>query len=75
MVLWGDGISVLFIDGKLLDGCVGIFLMVNLVIEEVLGVVVDVDVEDMGCVIEVVWWVFDLIDWFCNIEFWVWCVW
>src|SRR6201993_4227395 len=52
MALLADGVSALFIDGKMSTGNSGTFPTINPATEEVLGAAADADTEDMGHAIE-----------------------
>ncbi|OSC39004.1 aldehyde dehydrogenase [Mycobacterium decipiens] len=74
MVLLANGVSALFIDGKLADGRAGRFPTVNPATEEVLGVAANADAEDMSRAIEAARRAFDDTDWSRNTELRVRCV-
>src|SRR5258707_4648488 len=74
MALLADGVSALFIDGKLTSGSQGTFPPINPATEEVLGVAADADAEDMGRAIEAARRAFDDTDWSRNTELRVRCV-
>ncbi|BCI85290.1 aldehyde dehydrogenase [Mycobacterium kansasii] len=74
MALLADGVSALFIDGKLSEGNAGTFPTVNPATEEVLGVAADADAQDLGRAIEAARRAFDDTDWSRNIELRVRCV-
>lgn len=72
--LLADGVSALFIDGKLSEGRAGTFPTINPASEEVLGVAADAEAEDMGRAIEAARRAFDETDWSRNTELRVRCV-
>ncbi|WP_025736884.1 aldehyde dehydrogenase [Mycobacterium genavense] len=74
MALLADGVSELFIDGKMSAGGAGIFPTVNPATEEVLGVAADADADDMSRAIEAARRAFDDTDWSRNTELRVRCV-
>jgi aldehyde dehydrogenase (NAD+) len=74
MALLADGVSALFIDGKLSEGSAGTFPTINPATEEVLGVAADADAADMGRAIEAARRAFDDTDWSRNTELRVRCV-
>jgi len=74
MALLADGVSALFIDGKLSEGSAGTFPTINPATEEVLGVAADADAMDMGRAIEAARRAFDDTDWSRNTELRVRCV-
>ncbi|OOK70583.1 aldehyde dehydrogenase family protein [Mycobacterium kansasii] len=74
MALLADGVSSLFIDGKLSEGSAGTFPTVNPATEEVLGVAAAADAADMGRAIEAARRAFDDTDWSRNAELRVRCV-
>jgi len=74
MALLADGVSALFIDGKLSEGSAGTFPTINPATEEVLGVAADADAVDMGRAIEAARRAFDDTDWSRNTELRVRCV-
>ena len=74
MALLADGVSALFIDGKLSTGSAGTFPTINPATEEVLGVAADADAEDMGRAIDAARRAFDDTDWSRNTELRVRCV-
>lgn len=74
MALLADGVSSLFIDGKLSEGSAGTFPTVNPATEEVLGVAADADAADMGRAIEAARRAFDDTDWSRNTALRVRCV-
>src|ERR1700712_1639027 len=74
MALLADGVSALFIDGKLSEGSAGTFPTVNPATEEVLGVAADADAADMGRAIEAARRAFDDTDWSRNTELRVRCI-
>ncbi|ETW26546.1 aldehyde dehydrogenase [Mycobacterium gastri] len=74
MALLANGVSALFIDGKLSEGGAGTFPTVNPATEEVLGVAADGDAADMGRAIEAARRAFDDTDWSRNTELRVRCV-
>jgi aldehyde dehydrogenase (NAD+) len=69
-----DGVSELFIDGKLSSGNAGTFPTINPATEEVLGVAADADAEDMGRAVDAARHAFDDTDWSRNTELRVRCV-
>lgn len=72
--LLADGVSALFIDGKLSEGGAGTFPTINPATEEVLGLAADADADDMGRAIDAAWRAFDETDWSRNTELRVRCV-
>lgn len=74
MTLLADGVSALFIDGKLSQGGGGTFSTINPATEEVLGVAADADAQDMDRAIEAARRAFDDTDWSRNTELRVRCV-
>ncbi|GAB7141505.1 aldehyde dehydrogenase [Mycobacterium riyadhense] len=72
--LLANGVSALFIDGKLSEGSAGTFPTINPATEEVLGLAADADAEDMGRAIEAARRAFDETDWSRNTELRVRCV-
>ena len=74
MALLADGVSALFIDGKLSAGSAGTFPTINPATEEVLGVAADADADDMGRAIDAARRAFDETDWSRNTELRVRCV-
>ncbi|WP_204806434.1 aldehyde dehydrogenase [Mycobacterium riyadhense] len=72
--LLANGVSALFIDGKLSEGGAGTFPTINPATEEVLGVAAEADAEDMGRAIEAARRAFDETDWSRNTELRVRCV-
>jgi len=74
MALLADGVSELFIDGKLSAGSAGNFPTVNPATEEVLGVAADADATDMDRAIDAARRAFDETDWSRNTELRVRCV-
>src|ERR1700712_4269946 len=74
MALLADGVSALFIDGKLSEGSAGTFPTINPATEEVLGVAADADAQDMERAIEAARRAFDDTDWSRNTELRVRCV-
>src|SRR6202161_1331581 len=74
MALLADGVSELFIDGKLSSGNAGTFPTINPATEEVLGAAADADAEDMGRAIEAARRAFDDTDWSRNTELRVRCI-
>ena len=74
MALLADGVSELFIDGKMSAGSAGTFPTINPATEEVLGVAADADAEDMGRAIDAARRAFDDTDWSRNVELRVRCV-
>jgi aldehyde dehydrogenase (NAD+) len=74
MALLADGVSELFIDGKLSSGNAGTFPTINPATEEVLGVAADADAEDLGRAVDAARHAFDDTDWSRNTELRVRCV-
>ncbi|HTQ16043.1 aldehyde dehydrogenase [Mycobacterium sp.] len=74
MALIADGVSALFIDGKLSEGSAGTFPTINPATEEVLGVAANADADDMGRAIDAARRAFDDTDWSRNTELRVRCV-
>ena len=74
MALLADGVSGLFIDGKVSTGNAGTFPTINPATEEVLGVAADADVEDMSRAIDAARRAFDETDWSRNTELRVRCI-
>src|ERR1700728_4100389 len=74
MALLADGVSGLFIDGKVCTGNAGTFPTINPATEEVLGVAADADVDDMSRAIDAARRAFDETDWSRNTELRVRCV-
>lgn len=74
MALLADGVSELFIDGKLSAGSAGNFATVNPATEEVLGVAANADATDMDRAIEAARRAFDETDWSRNTELRVRCI-
>lgn len=74
MALLADGVSELFIDGKLSAGSAGNFATVNPATEEVLGVAANADATDMDRAIEAARRAFDATDWSRNTELRVRCI-
>ena len=74
MALLADGVSGLFIDGKVSAGSAGTFPTINPATEEVLGVAADADAGDMDRAIEAARRAFDETDWSRNTELRVRCV-
>ena len=74
MALLADGVSELFIDGKMSTGNAGTFPTINPATEEVLGVAAEADGDDMGRAIDAARRAFDDTDWSCNTELRVRCV-
>jgi aldehyde dehydrogenase (NAD+) len=74
MALLADGVSELFIDGKLSSGNAGTFPTINPATEEVLGVAADADAEDMGRAVDAARHAFDDTEWSRNTELRVRCV-
>src|SRR6201995_4950374 len=72
--LLDDGVSELFIDGKMAPGSAGTFPTINPATEEVLGVAADADADDMGRAIDAARRAFDDTDWSRNTELRVRCV-
>src|ERR1700722_19921384 len=68
MPLLADGVSELFIDGKVSTGSAGTFPTINPATEEVLGVAANADVEDMSRAIDAARRAFDDTDWSRNTE-------
>ena len=74
MALLADGVSGLFIDGKLSPVMRGTFPTINPATEEVLGVAADADADDMSRAIEAARRAFDETDWSRNTELRVRCI-
>jgi aldehyde dehydrogenase (NAD+) len=74
MALLADGVSGLFIDGKVSPGNAGTFPTLNPATEEVLGVAADADADDMGRAIDAARRAFDETDWSGNTGLRVRCV-
>jgi aldehyde dehydrogenase (NAD+) len=74
MALLADGVSELFIDGKMSTGNAGTFPTINPTTEEVLGVVADADADDMGHAIDAARHAFDDTNWSRNTELRVRCI-
>ena len=74
MALLADGVSALFIDGKMSTGSAGTFPTINPATEEVLGVAADADADDMSRAIDAARRAFDETDWSRNTELRVRCV-
>ncbi|MCV7027806.1 aldehyde dehydrogenase [Mycobacterium sherrisii] len=74
MALLADGVSELFIDGKMSAGSAGTFPTVNPATEEVLGVAADGDADDMSRAIDAARRAFDETDWSRNTDLRVRCV-
>ncbi|OBK37963.1 aldehyde dehydrogenase [Mycobacterium sp. 1165196.3] len=74
MALLADGVSELFIDGKLSAGGAGNFPTVNPAIEEVLGVAANADAGDLDRAIDAARRAFDETDWSRNTELRVRCI-
>ena len=74
MALLADGVSALFIDGKMSTGNTGTFPTINPATEEVLGVAADADADDMGRAIDAARHAFDETEWSRNTELRVRCV-
>ena len=74
MGLLADGVSALFIDGKMSTGNGGTFPTINPATEEVLGVAADADADDMGRAIDAARHAFDETDWSRDTELRVRCV-
>ncbi|ORA08856.1 aldehyde dehydrogenase [Mycobacterium arosiense] len=74
MALLADGVSELFIDGKLSAGGAGNFPTVNPATEEVLGVAANADATDMDRAIDAARRAFDETDWSRNTEMRVRCI-
>ncbi len=68
MALLADGVSGLFIDGKVSTGSAGTFPTINPATEEVLGVAADADADDMSRAIDAARRAFDDTDWSRNTE-------
>ncbi len=74
MALLADGVSALFIDGKMSPGSAGTFPTMNPATEEVLGAAADADADDMGRAIDAARRAFDETDWSRDTELRVRCV-
>lgn len=74
MALVADGVSELFINGKMSAGGAGTFPTVNPATEEVLGVAADADSDDMSRAIDAARRAFDDTDWSRDTELRVRCV-
>lgn len=74
MALLADGVSELFIDGKMSAGSAGTFPILNPATEEVLGVAADGDADDMSRAIDAARRAFDETDWSRNTALRVRCV-
>lgn len=74
MALLADGVSELFIDGKLSAGSAGNFPTVNPATEEVLGVAANADAGDLDRAIDAARRAFDETDWSRNTELRVRCI-
>lgn len=74
MALLADGVSELFIDGKLSPGSAGNFRTVNPATEEVLGLAANADATDMDRAIDAARRAFDETDWSRNTELRVRCI-
>lgn len=74
MTLLADGVSELFIDGKMSVGTAGTFPTINPATEEVLGVAANADAADMDRAIDAARRAFDGTDWSRNTELRVRCV-
>jgi aldehyde dehydrogenase (NAD+) len=74
MALLGDGVSELFIDGKMSPGGGGTFQTINPATEEVLGVAADADADDMSRAIDAARRAFDDTEWSRDTELRVRCV-
>ncbi|MDM4140036.1 MULTISPECIES: aldehyde dehydrogenase [Mycobacterium] len=74
MALLADGVSELFIDGKLSPGGAGNFATVNPATEEMLGVAANADATDMDRAIDAARRAFDETDWSRNTELRVRCI-
>jgi aldehyde dehydrogenase (NAD+) len=74
MALLADGVSALFIDGKMSPGKAGTFPTINPATEEVLGVAADADADDMSRAIDAARRAFDDTDWSRNTGLRVRCV-
>src|SRR6516165_4869109 len=74
MALLADGVSALFIEGKMSPGSAGTFPTINPATEEVLGVAADADADDMSRAIDAARRAFDDTDWSRNTELRVRCV-
>jgi aldehyde dehydrogenase (NAD+) len=72
--LLADGVSALFIDGKMSTGNAGTFPTINPATEEVLGAAADADADDMSRAIDAARRAFDETDWSRNTEFRVRCL-
>jgi len=72
--LLADGVSALFIDGKMSPGKGGTFPTINPATEEVLGVAADADADDMSRAIDAARRAFDDTDWSRNTDLRVRCV-
>ncbi|MEE6175190.1 aldehyde dehydrogenase [Mycobacterium sp. 050134] len=72
--LLADGVSELFIDGKLSPGSAGTFQTINPATEEVLGVAADAGADDMDRAIDAARRAFDETDWSRNTGLRVLCV-
>ena len=74
MALLADGVSQLFIDGKMSAGGAGTFPTINPATEEVLGVAANADAADMDRAIDAARRAFDGTDWSHNTQLRVRCV-
>jgi aldehyde dehydrogenase (NAD+) len=74
MALLADGVSELFIDGKLSAGSAGVFPTINPATEEVVGVAANADAGDMDRAIDAARRAFDETDWSRNTELRVRCL-
>lgn len=74
MALLADGVSELFIDGKMSPGSAGTFPTINPATEEVLGIAADGDADDMSRALDAARRAFDETDWSRNTELRVRCV-
>jgi aldehyde dehydrogenase (NAD+) len=72
--LLADGVSALFIDGKMSPGKGGTFPTINPATEEVLGVAADAEADDMSRAIDAARRAFDDTDWSRNTDLRVRCV-
>src|SRR6202035_5072492 len=74
MALLADGVSELFIDGKLSAGSAGVFPTINPATEDVVGVAANADAGDMDRAIDAARRAFDETDWSRNTELRVRCL-
>lgn len=74
MALLADGVSSLFIDGKMSPGSAGTFPTINPATEEVLGAAADAGADDMGRAIDAARRAFDDTDWSRDTELRVRCI-